>query len=224
MLLTPAQEWGLRAIQETPAEYIIGIDEVGLGACAGPAIVCGAVFRKDWPGHPEVKDSKKYSGADSLVKHQKRLKALSEHIQPVLQHQELESISHKDIDTLGLGPAIEDAMRRIALRCTRMFPGAIVAIDGDGAKPFLWNASVSMCIPKGDALVPAISAASVIAKTTRDAVMFMSNDLYPGYYFDDHVGYFTQKHEQALREKGPCPIHRLSYKNVQMIMAQRRGI
>lgn len=220
MLLNHSQEWGLRTIAQAQVEYIIGIDECGTGACAGPAIVCAAVFKKDWPGHPEVKDSKQYSGSDARVKHAKRLSALSEHIKPVLVHQELELVTHKDIDALGLGPAIEDAMRRVALHCSHRFPGAVVAIDGE-SKPYLQRASVVVCLPKGDHLVPAISAASVIAKTTRDAIMFMNEDIYPGYSFSDHVGYWTEKHKAALEQLGPCAIHRLSYKNVQNIIMSR---
>lgn len=222
MLLNHAQEWSLKVIRETPAEFIVGIDEVGLGACAGPLVVCAAVFRKDWDGHPEVKDSKKYSGGGRIA-HAKRLKALNEHIKPVLVHQELELVTHKDIDFLGLGASVEDAMRRAALKCSHKFPWSVVAIDGD-SKPYLQMARAVVSLPKGDGLVPAISAASVIAKTTRDAVMFMNDELYPGYGFEDHVGYFTEAHKQALVQKGPCPIHRMSYRNVQMIVSARGSI
>lgn len=221
MLLNHAQEWSLKIIRETPAEFIVGIDEVGLGACAGPLVVCAAVFAKDWSGHPEVKDSKKYSGGGKTA-HEKRTRALKEFIKPVLRYQELEVVGHRDIDAIGLGPACEDAMRRVALKCSHMFPGCIVAIDGEN-KPYLQRASAVVCLPKGDGLVPAISAASVIAKTTRDAIMFMNDDIYPGYCFENHVGYYTEAHKQALMEKGPCPIHRMSYKNIQTIVAMRQA-
>jgi len=220
MILNHAQEWGLRVIKETVAEYIVGVDEVGLGACAGPAIVCAAVFKKEWPGHQDVKDSKQYTGSDSKKKHEKRVKALKEQIHPVLVHQEMECISHKDIDALGLGWAIEDAMRRVTLKCSFRFPGSVIALDGE-FRPYLRRAANVIALPKGDALVPAISAASVIAKTSRDALMFMNDDIYPGYSFEDHVGYWTEKHRAALEKLGPCPIHRLSYKNIQAVIAAR---
>src|SRR5690606_3115331 len=123
MLLNHSQEWAIRVIQQTHAEYIVGVDEVGLGACAGPAIVCAAVFKKDWAGHPEVKDSKAYSGTDAQKKHEKRTKALEAFIKPVLVHREIYCVPHKGIDEIGLGPAIEDAMRRVSLKCSHFFPG-----------------------------------------------------------------------------------------------------
>lgn len=219
MILSHAQEWSLKVIRETPAEFIMGIDEVGLGACAGPLVVCAAIFRKDWPGHSGVKDSKQYSGGGRKA-HEKRVIALKEHIKPVLIHQETECVSHSDIDSIGLGGAVEDAMRRLALKCSHRFPGCIVAIDGEN-RPYLQRAAAVVALPKGDSLVPAISAASIIAKTTRDALMFMNDDIYPGYFFQDHVGYWTEKHKEALERLGPCPIHRRSYKNIQAIIARR---
>lgn len=219
-LLTYEQEWGLNAIKTSSSAYVIGIDECGLGACAGPFVVCGAVFRRDW-ADPAVKDSKQYSGG-GVKAHEKRVKVLKENITPAVLLQELEVVSHKDIDALGVKDALEDAMYRVALRCTFAFPGSVVAIDGVN-KPLLRRASVVAAIPKGDALVPAVSAASVIAKTTRDAMMIMSADIYHGYGFEDHVGYWTEKHRDAVLEKGPCAIHRLSYKNIQTAIALRQS-
>jgi len=222
MTLNHAQEWGLKIIREAQVEHVIGVDEVGLGACAGPLVVCAAVFKKGW-SHPEVKDSKAYNGQDGRDKHQKRLRALKDHIRPAILFQELEVVGHKDIDALGLGIAVEDAMRRVALKCSHAYPDSVVAIDGDN-KPYLQRARVVVAIPKGDSLVPAISAASVIAKTTRDAMMITLEDLYPGYGFEDHMGYWTDRHARAVEALGVCPIHRLSYKNIQTALARRAAV
>jgi ribonuclease HII len=218
MILNHAQEWGLKCLAEAQVAHIIGIDEVGLGACAGPLVVCGAVFPKDWK-HEAVKDSKKYSGG-GIVAHEKRLKVREHHIYPSALHVELEVVTHKDIDFMGLGAAVTDAMRRVGIRCTHRYPDGAVAIDGE-YKPYLRRAQLVVALPKGDGLVPAISAASVIAKTTRDSTMILSHALYPDYGFDEHMGYWTEKHKAAVVAKGPCPIHRLSYKNIQEIVVQR---
>jgi ribonuclease HII len=218
MILNHAQEWGLRQVAAAGGNHVIGIDEVGLGACAGPLVVCGAVFPRLW-SDPTVKDSKQYSGG-GITAHNKRMAVMKNAVIPACIFRALEVVPHSDIDALGLGPAVEDAMRRVAIQCTHYYPGCAVVIDGMN-KPFLKKASVVVAIPKGDGLVPAVSAASVIAKTTRDAMMIANDAIYPGYDFDEHMGYFTQKHEEAIRRLGPCAIHRRSFKNVRDIIRER---
>lgn len=213
MILSHAQEWGLKTIRETPAEFIIGVDEVGLGAIAGPFVVCATVFPKNWT-HPSVKDSKQFNAGDSQARHEKRRKALEE-FHPDLLYRAIEIVPGKDVDALGMGPALEDAMRRVALQCSHAYPDSVVALDGD-RKPYLTRVRAVTAIPKGDELVPAIGAASIIAKITRDAMMFLNDGIYPGYGFVDHVGYLTAAHQEALDRLGPCDIHRRSCKPVQV--------
>lgn len=216
MLLSHAQEWGLKQVAEARSEHIIGIDEVGLGACAGPLVVCAAVFKSDW-AHPEVKDSKKYTGDWA---HQKRVKVVKEAIDPACLFRTLEIVPPWDIDAIGLGAALEDAMRRAALHCTHAYPDSTVVVDGIN-RPLLQRARLTVAIPEGDNLVPAVSAASVIAKSTRDALMITLDAVYKDYGFDQHMGYFTEQHAEALRKLGPCKIHRRSYKNVARIIRER---
>jgi ribonuclease HII len=220
MMLDHSQEWGLHQLRESRAQTIIGIDEVGLGACAGPLVVCGAVFSCDW-SDPAVKDSKQYSGGGQKA-HDKRVAVLKKNIDPHVLHKELEVVGNKDIDALGMGDALADAMHRVALRCSFAHPDSAVVIDGIN-KMVLHRARIVIAIPKGDALVPAVSAASVIAKTTRDALMILSESLYPNYGFEQHMGYPTPDHLEALDKLGPCKIHRRSYKAVQLAIAQRRA-
>ena len=215
MLLNHAQEWGLRVVHETPSDYVIGIDEVGLGACAGPLVVCGAVFPKGW-SHLEVKDSKQFTGEDGRAKHAKRMKVLPI-ITAACVYYKAVVVPVVDIDSVGMGPALEDAMRHVALCCTHAYPESVVAIDGDNVIR-LQRARAVVAIPKGDVLVPAISAASIIAKTGRDALMIALNEVYPGYDLDQHMGYGTPGHLEALTKLGVSPIHRRSYKCVQEIL------
>lgn len=214
MHLSHPQEWGLRTIQETPHDHIIGIDEVGLGACAGPLVVCGAVFPRGW-SHPEVKDSKQFTGGGRIA-HAKRMKVLPI-VTAACVYQKTVIVSCTDIDSVGMGVALEDAMRHVALCCSHAFPDSIVAIDGDNSIR-LERARATVAIPKGDTLVPAISAASIIAKTGRDALMIAMNEVYPGYDLDQHMGYFTEGHKEALLKLGVSAIHRRSYKCVQEIL------
>jgi ribonuclease HII len=210
-MLSYLQQYGLQLIEQTRVDYVIGIDEVGLGACAGPLLVCGAVFEKSWR-HPEVKDSKQFSGGGRIA-HEKRIRVLEQHIKPAVRFQALELVTHGDIDKLGLEDAVQDATRRVAIRCTRYYRDQLVVVDGDHF-PRLSRVKAVVAIPKGDALVPAVSAASIIAKTTRDAAMLLSAELYPGYGFEQHMGYGVPSHIEAIKRLGPCQIHRLSYKPV----------
>jgi ribonuclease HII len=220
MLLTHAQEWALKIIHETHVDHIIGIDEVGLGAIAGPLVVAGAVFERRW-SDTEVRDSKKFSGG-GRVAHEKRLRVLEECIKPVCKFQQIECVSHREVDALGMAQALEDAIRRIGIRCSHAYPDSMLVVDGDNF-PRLYRVKAVVALPKGDALIPAVGAASIIAKTTRDALMITEDAVHPGYGFDQHMGYAVPDHIHALERLGPCPIHRMSYKPVQNAAAVWRA-
>ena len=213
MNLTHEQEWGLRKLQQANTQFVVGIDEVGLGAIAGPLVVCGAVFPSGW-SDPQVKDSKKYSS------HEARMKVLKANIDPVCSHRAVEIVSHIDVDSLGMHDALQDAIRRCALRCAVKYPSSAIVVDGNYFPLIMGHETVA--IPKGDHLVPAVSAASVIAKTTRDAMMRMEAAIYPGYGFENHVGYLTEEHRKAVFTLGPCTIHRRSYEPIKSITGGRR--
>jgi ribonuclease HII len=219
VILTPDQEWGLRTIANSKSEFLIGIDEVGLGAGAGPFALCGAVFPRTW-SHPEVKDSKKFG--HGIPAHEKRLRVYREIIQPACLFQHVEVVTHEDIDALGLDLALNDALYRAGLHCSHAFPGAVVAIDGSRNLRLL-RAEATVAITKGDSLIPAISAASIIAKTTRDQLMIEYDATYPMYGFKNHMGYLVPEHEKALAEHGPCPIHRKSYKPIARLLPRQRS-
>jgi ribonuclease HII len=177
---------------------LCGIDEAGRGPWAGP-VVAGAVMFA----------GKRPKGlADS--------KTLSERARETLYAEIMEvglvgvgQASAAEIDALNIRQATHLAMRR-AVAALPIAPIAAL-IDGNDA-PVL--PCPGEAIIDGDAHVPLIAAASIIAKVTRDRLMIEACALYPGYGFAQHKGYGAPAHAAALEKLGPCAIHRLSFKPV----------
>lgn len=211
MTLSHAQSYGLQQIADSDAEFIIGVDEVGVGACAGPLVVCAITFPAEWT-HPKVKDSKKFSGGGERA-HRKRLEVLHEVIYPHLVSYELAVYTHTEVDEVGMYHAVEDCTRRVAIAESQRQPDSVVVVDGNYF-PRLTTPKKVLAFPKADILVPAVSAASILAKTHRDEIMLAYGREFPGYGFEDHMGYPTPAHLEALHGLGPCPIHRRSYSPV----------
>jgi len=180
---------------------IIGIDEVGYGCWAGPVFVCGVAAEDDW-APPGLRDSKKLS--------KKRIVEVSESLRRVVPYLVVDGdVEH--IDKYGIGAVLRTLQKLVAESLLEEFPGARVVVDGNIAIPGIPDCEA---IPKADDTVPAVSAASIIAKDARDAKMRELAKEYPGYGFEKHVGYGTQQHAQALDRLGVCPIHRKSYKPI----------
>lgn len=174
---------------------IAGVDEVGRGPLAGPVITAAVILRSAIEG---VTDSKKLTQPkrESLA-----LKIKEEALCYAYGRAEVE-----EIDRLNIHHATLLAMKR-AIEALTIQPDEVL-VDGIH-KPAI--AIPCQAIVKGDSLVSAISAASILAKVLRDNEMKEMDFLYPGYGFALHKGYPTAMHQQALREKGACPIHRRSY-------------
>jgi ribonuclease HII len=181
---------------------IAGVDEAGRGACAGPLVVA-AVILKD-PFAPElgnVRDSKELS------------ESKREHLYDIVVDA-AEAICVIDIpaslvDERGVHAANIDGMRRSVLGLS--VSPKYVLTDGY-VIPGLGFPTLGVW--KGDQVVHTISAASIIAKVTRDRIMRDMEQDYPGYGFAQHKGYVTSAHAKALEELGPCAIHRISFSNV----------
>lgn len=187
---------------------LIGADEVGYGAIAGPVTVCAVVVTKGWD-LPGLTDSKKLTptGREGLTYHLTRLPHA------------IISAEVEEIDRDGLGRALqrcfEDAIHRVLVKA----PNAIVVLDGEVKLPGVKHFN----FPRADALVPAVSAASVLAKTHRDRVMVELAAKYPGYGLGDHKGYGSEDHEKRIRAKGKlCPAHR-AYTPLERILTGKRG-
>lgn len=179
------------------AGLIAGVDEAGRGPLAGP-VVAAAVILDDLRPIAGLADSKKLSPA--------RRERLFDEIRAKALCCAVAEASVEEIDRLNILQATLLAMRR-AVEGLRLKP-AKVLVDGNRLPPLPMLAEA---IVKGDSKVAAISAASILAKVTRDRWCAQYHLDYPAYGFDGHKGYGTAEHLAALRLHGPCPQHRKSF-------------
>ena len=189
--------------------WVCGVDEAGRGPLAG-AVVAGAVVLNSDNPIDGLKDSKKLSPA--------RREFLFEEIQLKAKAWGIGEASPVEIDEINILQATMLAMRRaiedLALRLGAWPDKAL--IDGNRCPelPILAEAIV-----KGDAKEPAISAASILAKVTRDRQMMALHELHPEYGFAQHMGYPTEAHFAALKQYGACSEHRRSFSPVRDVLA-----
>ena len=185
-------------------EIICGIDEAGRGPLAGP--VCAAAVILD-PAHPisGLNDSKQLT--------EKRRDALAPLIRERALAWAVGWASVDEIDAINIRQANFRAMRR-AFEGLGLKP-TLALVDGKDPPPLGCKVT---CIIGGDALEPAISAASILAKTARDAVMVDLCAQYPGYGFSKHKGYGSAAHMEALRRLGPSPAHRRTFAPVRAVL------
>jgi ribonuclease HII len=177
---------------------IAGVDEAGRGPLAGPVAVAAVILD---PSRP-------LSGvADSKTLSEARREALYATIMAEALAVSVALASPQTIDRINIRAATLDAMRR-AVEGLAIRPD-FVEIDG---KDLPAGLSCPGCaIIDGDALAPAISAASIVAKVTRDRLMGLLAVEYPGYGFEEHKGYGTAAHRAAIARLGPTPHHRFSF-------------
>ena len=177
--------------------YICGIDEVGRGPLAGPVVTCAVILPAD-ERILFLNDSKQ-------VKKEKR-EELYEIIKEKAVSFAVGICSEQTIDEINILQATYEAMRQAI---GKLDPQPEILLN-DALK--IPNVNVRQIpIIKGDTLSASIAAASIVAKVTRDRMMEEYDRLYPGYGFAKHVGYGTAEHIAALKELGPCPIHRRSF-------------
>lgn len=182
---------------------ILGIDEVGRGCWAGPLVAGAVILHRTVPG---LNDSKK------LTKRTRNELAKMIHQTADVG---LGWVSASEVDALGLTEAVRLAMQRAFDELTSDYDMIII----DGNYNFLSHLASSEAVIKADGSVPAVSAASIVAKVARDTYMEQLEEKYDKWQFDKHVGYGTALHSQLLVEHGVSDIHRLSYKPIKRLLA-----
>ncbi len=185
---------------------IAGVDEAGRGPCAGPLVVA-AVILKD-PNAPELADVR-----DSKEVSETKREILFDVIMNIAECVSVIIVPPSEIDERGVHAANLDGMRR-AVKGLSIEP-AYVLTDGYAIEGL---AIPNVAVWKGDQVVTAISAASIIAKVTRDRMMIELDKAYPQYGFAKHKGYITAVHTKALVEHGPCIEHRKSFSNIAALL------
>jgi ribonuclease HII len=187
---------------------ILGIDEVGRGPWAGPLVI-GAVVLGD-------------ASIEGLTDSKKLTKKRREELDPLIRSQAagfgLGWVHADEIDKIGLSEALKLATIRAVEQVNATYHEIII----DGTINFLKETSKGSYVttlPKGDLLIPSISAASIIAKVARDNFMAEQDILYPGYNFKSHVGYGTAAHKLAIEKLGVTPLHRTSFAPIAKIVS-----
>lgn len=185
-------------------EVICGVDEAGRGPLAGPVFAAAVILdpAREIQG---LRDSKKLTEA--------RRDVLAIEIKAKALAWSIAQCNENEIDTLNILQATMLAMRR-AVEGLKVVP-TLALIDGNRCPVIPIR---SEAIVKGDDKVPAISAASILAKTARDAALVMLHKQYPHYAFDQHKGYPTALHLERLRKHGVSPVHRKSYAPVRELL------
>lgn len=190
-------QMALDLFADVAADLTCGVDEVGRGPLAGPVVTAAVILD---PARPikGLADSKKLTP-------QRREALYEEIVERALAFCVAEA-SVAEIDSLNILHATMLAMQRAVNGLSRV--PSLALIDGNRCPVLPMRAQA---IVKGDDKVPAISAASILAKVTRDRQLIALHDAFPQYGFDEHVGYGTPRHLEALRLHGPCPHHRQSF-------------
>ena len=191
--------------QVSSDSIVAGVDEVGRGPLAGD-VVAAAVILGDSPP-AGLTDSKALSP--------RQRERLAEAIRSEAVAWSLGRATVAEIDELNILQASLLAMRR-AVEALSVQP-SLVLVDGNHLPRWSYEARA---VIKGDLSEPAISAASIVAKVTRDSEMVILDDLYPGYGFAAHKGYPTKAHLAALASLGVSPVHRQSFGPVKRLLAR----
>jgi len=185
---------------------LAGVDEAGRGACAGPLVIASVVLADPFaPELAKVRDSKDVSEAER--------EKLFDLVTAAALSISVITVPAAEVDSRGVHAANLDGMRR-AVQGLSVTPNYVLT-DGYAIEGL---AIPNVAVWKGDQVVTCISAASIIAKVTRDRIMRDLDTKFPDYGFAKHKGYITKAHTEALQERGPCTEHRRSFANIAALL------
>ena len=185
---------------------LAGVDEAGRGACAGPLVIASVVLADPFaPELAKVRDSKDVSEAER--------EKLFDIVTAAALSISVISVPAAEVDSRGVHAANLDGMRR-AVQGLSVTPSYVLT-DGYAIEGL---AIPNVAVWKGDQVVTCISAASIIAKVTRDRAMRELDESFPDYGFAKHKGYITKAHTEALQAHGPCIEHRRSFANIAALL------
>ena len=186
-------------------KYVIGCDEVGYGCLAGPLVVVGVRAASDWDLEG-LNDSKKLSEKKRDAMRLKLLKLVEDGT--IAWH--VAERSNTEIDNVGVFVALKAAyvenFHKLHQDESLIISDGNLKFDNLGV-----DAYTKISMVKADTKIPAVMAASILAKTHRDAIMKQAHNDYPQYMWDSNVGYPTSVHINAIKSYGPSPLHRFSY-------------
>ena len=185
---------------------LAGVDEAGRGACAGPLVIASVVLADPFaPELAKVRDSKDVSEAER--------EKLFDLVTSAALSISVITVPAAEVDSRGVHAANLDGMRR-AVQGLSVTPSYVLT-DGYAIEGL---AIPNVAVWKGDQVVTCISAASIIAKVTRDRIMRDLDITFPDYGFAKHKGYISKAHIEALQERGPCIEHRRSFANIAALL------
>lgn len=185
------------------------MDEAGRGSWAGPVLAAAVILPKGLK-LPGLDDSKKLT-------HEQRERLFPRIVESCPHGIGL--ATHTEIDQLGLLQATQLAFSRALGELQGCNQGSLDHLFIDGRDKFIFPVPHTSVI-RGDGIYRCIAAASILAKVTRDRLMVEWSASYPDYGFELHKGYGTDVHQEALRLRGPCDLHRLSYKPLKTLREQ----
>jgi len=202
----------LGMFEDSDAEYIVGSDEVGAGAWAGPMLICAVLAPRTWEPPKGLRDSKDMT--DKELEHYADIGMNDSNLIVVLRE-----VSSEYIDQHGKQRSLIEAHELVLKEALAFACGAKTIVVADGNMPIKGAISIIGAENK----VPAVAMASCVAKVKRDRLMWDLSRKYPGYHLESNVGYHSKAHVEALKQLGPCEIHRKSFSPIKQMIAKQKS-